>query len=152
MRPDPAIPKPFEKPSDPDATCCWAAINGNECTCWTPVFDAEPARLCDELPDQPAAEKMCHGCAFRKGTGANALMEEGELEVSSLQPFYCHAGMRRVVAWRHEDGRLVDVDPAVWSEQPIMHKGRVYGRDGKPAKVCAGWVADMRKHAIGSDR
>ncbi len=92
---------------------------------------------------------MCHDCAFRPGSPERQGDEryhgsDGKLDelAWSGEPFYCHQGLRRVVAWRHPADVEVpagpdDYDPPVGLTMP-------YQADGTPAEVCAGWAARRR--------
>lgn len=149
MKPDPTIPQPFERPDrDPDdPPCCIGTANGGNCTCWSPVFDHQ-APVQADAPDR-VAEAMCHGCAFRRGSGAQLLAEMEEMDVPPVTHptarFHCHEGLRKVIAWVHEDGRRVDVPADAWSHVGLQVGGRFYAADGLPARVCFGWQRAREK-------
>ena len=120
--------------------CAAAAYHGAEfCTCWEPEYDQ---------PQQPAmagraplATALCADCAYRPGSpersDESSAEHLAELPLTG-HPFYCHQGMRRVVQWRHQDGRTVPADPKDY--QPTFNAGDVPVRaSGAPADICAGW-------------
>lgn len=125
--------------------CCWGdAIAGPEgCTCWVAVFDVEqePLQIAAGA-DIAARTTMCVDCAYRPGSPERedeftevALLDlhtEGEL-------FWCHQGLRAPAWWEHPDGRTVPGSPDDY--QPAQHKGVPYQVNGKPALLCAGWMA-----------
>lgn len=96
--------------------------------------------------------KCCDDCAYRNGSPERA-EEDGtdELLAHAMTPgqeFWCHQGCRRVVAFRHPDGRELpagdgDYRPPVGPEdRPIVWKA-----DGTPGERCAGWAAHASQHA-----
>lgn len=128
---------------DPDlASCCYGAANGgiSACTCWQPVYDVEQAP-----PNLDGVvlirDRACGDCAYRKDSPerAEAYSEEMLLELPATgQPFWCHDGMRRPVAWEHPTLGRVDGDPDDW--QPKIVRGVPFRADGQPALLCAGWA------------
>jgi hypothetical protein len=134
-----------------DVPCCMAgAMRGpRACTCWTPVYDLEQAD--PDLSTQPVTrETCCHDCAYRNGSPERAEGYDGELQdiAGDGSRFACHQGMRRVVAWRHPDGREIPAAEGDY-EPPII--GLVTFRaDGTPADYCAGWAAH-RRALLGAD-
>jgi MoaA/NifB/PqqE/SkfB family radical SAM enzyme len=63
--------------------------------------------------------------------------------------FWCHQGIRRVVEYRHPDGRVYPVPPLAagvdGAYEPPIIDGRPYKADGTPADVCAGWWARFER-------
>lgn len=128
--------------------CCYgAACEGlHRCTCWEPVYsdEQEPPRA--DLPTITRA-KCCHDCAYRNGSPERERGEDEDLRELALAaafdddapPFYCHDGMRRIVAWRHPDGREVPDGPGNYA--PPKSDGRAFRADGTPADRCGGWAA-----------
>jgi hypothetical protein len=129
-----------------EACCCWGAVLNDEwgCDCWVAEFDVEqaPPRPPATVADLRAVDTMCGDCAFRHGSPerADAYSEETLFALAAEgKPFWCHAGMRRPVRWRHPDGRVIDGSPDDW--QPPLLGGVPYRADGSPGLLCAGWVA-----------
>lgn len=121
------------------------------CTCWTPVFDLEQQPIKRFMAPRTRT-KCCGDCAYRNGSPERA--EEGGTEHLQFiaEPdvpasFWCHDGMRKVIAWRHPDGREVKVDPdGVDDFQPPIRENAAGVRccwqvDGTPAARCGGWRA-----------
>lgn len=125
--------------------CCWASINsaGDLCSCWIPVFDVEPS---EALQEGPAAvlRRSCHDCAYRLGSPEREALEGGPPEYGRHQPFLCHQGVPRIVAWQHPAGVRVDVDPLTDDYLPTQRGDRAWRADGSPAELCAGWAATNR--------
>ena len=127
--------------------CCWESVNtgGDRCSCWTPVLDVEPSAELQEGPTG-ARRKACHDCAYRAGSPERA--ELGGLpEYGRHQPFLCHQGVGRIIAWIHPSGARVDVDPALDDYAPTQRGDRAWRSDGSPAELCAGWAAVNRIRA-----
>jgi len=149
---------PDEWPDDaPDELrfCCYGAAMGGprDCTCWRPVYDQEQAETLQLDANHEIGTTRCHDCAYRSDSperGDDSDAEELEGIVYSGQPFFCHQGMRRVVAWRHP-GAGVTIDAPEGDYDPPGAEGRVYKADGSPADVCAGWsnkrLAVLRERA-----
>lgn len=132
--------------------CCWDAVLEGEdgdtaasirgCTCWTPVYDLEQH---DPEPGPPRTRaEQCHDCAYLAATGRepDRYPEQRDrdrlFELGPDEPFYCHVGMRRIVAWEHPDGHRVE---AVQDDYASPVRGRTaYKADGTPADRCAGWA------------
>lgn len=129
--------------------CCFqsASADGDveRCTCWEPVYDHDTQhRPMIGLPPvvRPAA---CWDCAYRPDSAERA---HGEGEALESLPhgrgmFFCHDGIRRAVAYRHQGTGLVR--PAGYGDYqpPIVNNGgdrAPYRADGLPAFVCAGWA------------
>lgn len=136
---------------DPDLPCCYgSALNGpTGCTCWRPVYDLTQT---EPVQGEPVtAGQMCSDCAYRPGSPERnhdprqACSRDGELdEVALRESFWCHAGMRRVVQWRHETLDLV-VDAEGICYEPAIVDGIPYRADGRPADRCAGAAARRRQ-------
>lgn len=134
------------------ASCCYGAVEDGPsgCTCWTPVYDRDQA-----TPDPTVAPKVreqCDDCAFRSDsperTGDDRYVSTDDVPVG--QPFWCHRGMRKPVAWRHPAGIVVEVDGDFY-EPPQRRVGRLgvpYKADGSPGDICAGWAARNREDAV----
>jgi hypothetical protein len=141
---------------DGEAWCCYGAVaRGPEhCTCWQPVYDAEQA----PVVAQPVVvrSERCVDCACRHESPerrADRGEDAPEMQTSwdgvqrlvrDGQPFYCHQGMRRVVAEVHPDGRRREVGAHAY-RPPIAH-GKPRKADGTPADICAGWAALRAAH------
>ena len=152
-------------PGLPDAgqgACCYgAAIYGPErCTCWVPVFDLDQA---EPLVDAPHAVRplMCDDCAYRPGSPERTGDEHASGDAEMLEriaagatPFWCHQGIRRPVAYRHEPSGVEvpadDIGGAELAYRPPVVGGRPHRADGRPADLCAGW--DARRRALATRR
>lgn len=98
-------------------------------------------------PDEiPTAAKCCHDCAYRNGSPERAdEYDEGVLLAHAQiagEEFWCHQGCRRVIAFRHPDGRELpagdgDYRPPIGPEERPV----VWRADGTVAQRCAGWNA-----------
>lgn len=142
-------------PAVDDALCCMgAAVYGPErCTCWRPEYDLEQA---DPRPDTLAGAmpRMCGDCAFRPGSpertnsdGVVADAETLEACVTTGQSFWCHNGLRRVVAYVHEPtGTRWEPPGADAAFTPPIIDGQPYKADGNRGDLCAGYVARRLAH------
>lgn len=128
-----------------EVPCCMSsAMRGpRACTCWEPVFDLEQS---GDLQSGPPAARAarCHDCAYRADSPERADGYGPDLEElgGDGSRFYCHQGMRRAVAYRHPDGRVIPAGDGDY--QPPVVGQRAYRADGAPAELCAGW---RRAHA-----
>ncbi|MFL5309501.1 MAG: hypothetical protein ACJ79H_03500 [Myxococcales bacterium] len=130
-----------------EVPCCMAgAMHGPRgCTCWEPVFDLEQDDALQLAALLPLAVACCHDCAYRNGSperGDGYTEELVDLSGSARDVFACHQGMRRVVAYRHPNGRELPAKPGDY--QPPIVAGRAYKADGSPAELCAGYLAHRR--------
>lgn len=123
--------------ADVDPCCMGTVMSGAAgCTCWVPTYD-----LVQELPrpgEDATRRQRCHDCAFRPDSPERARGDELE----GLDNFHCHQGVRRVVEWRHPDGRVRPGDPADY--HPLLINGHGYKADGSPMDICAGWAQSQR--------
>jgi hypothetical protein len=142
---------PVAPPDAGGGTCCYgAAVDASRCTCWSAVYDLEQQALRPGLPLPPSPLVMCADCAYRPGsperrgdetyTGDVDLLED---LVISGAPFYCHRGIRRIVAWQHPEGVEIPGHPGAY-DPPIV-KSVPYRADGAPANLCAGWLLRRAK-------
>jgi hypothetical protein len=139
----------LELPDAGEGLCCMgAAVYGPErCTCWEPIYD-RPQQPPDEAAEGEAQPRPCRDCAYRPGSpersGAEHVTgDQGLLDslVVNGRPFYCHAGMRRVLALVHgPTGVRVERGPDAYDPATGTDR-RVYQADGQPALVCGGWLA-----------
>jgi hypothetical protein len=127
------------------------------CTCWEPVFDVDQAEpQLRELGGDSAGNKIpanvttrhqrCGDCAFRRDSPERSeVYTEEELLclAESGEPFWCHDGMRRPIAYRHSDLGDVPASPDDW--QPPTAGGVPFRADGRPGLLCAGWAAETRR-------
>lgn len=122
------------------------------CTCWVPEYDKPQSEHLQSGP-LAARKRMCADCAFRSGSPERssdtrmALAGEGEMDaqVASAAGFMCHDGMRKVLAWVHAPSgvRVVeDVD----AYRPPKNHNHAWRADGRPALMCAGYMAARAKH------
>lgn len=146
---------PEQEQAITDAGCCiGSGVYGpHRCTCWEPVYD---------IPEQgdptpaPAAtrDQMCQDCAYRPdspertGDPHQKAAAPGELDrIAHESTFWCHTGMRRLVAYEHPIvGRVA---PRGVSYDPPSIDAVPYKADGTPADRCAGWAA--RRVQLGLD-
>ncbi len=132
-----------------DVCCAGAAMFGvHRCTCWEPVYDLEqqPLEGDGEPPTEiPTRAKCCHDCAYRNGSPEKEAGDGEWLDDLAAMPgreFWCHQGVRRVVAFRHPDGRELPAGegdyrpPQGPRERPVIWKA-----DGTVGERCAGWAA-----------
>lgn len=152
--------------ADDEMPCCMAsAMRGpRACTCWEPVYDLEQAEAVAKFgrdPDLPGVvhegptmktrETCCHDCAYRNDSPERAEGYDEELrDVAGTvgDVFACHEGMRRVVSWRHPDGRELPAGDGDYA--PPMIGGVAFKADGTSADLCAGWAAH-RRGLLGGD-
>lgn len=139
------------------AFCCeGAAMYGPErCTCWTPVFDLEETEP-DTTTVAGARTEPCADCAYRpdsperNGSDAYALSEPGELDrlVETGQPFWCHVGMRKPIAYEHPAGIRITAHEDHY--QPPILNGVPYTAAGAAGSLCAGWLARRLRQMTGN--
>jgi hypothetical protein len=141
----------------PDAgngMCCdGAAVMGPQyCTCWERVYDLEQQ---PPAPDVPAARgTMCADCAYRPGSPERSgdTRYTGDQDtlngiVRTGQAFFCHQGMRRIVALVHPSGARVDVGEAhPGAYDPPIEDSQPYKADGTPGDLGGGWTARRVHH------
>lgn len=82
----------------------------------------------------PVEATVCCDSASYNGLRACTCPGRGE-------PFWCHDGIRRPVAWRHPNLPGVVIPGSPSDYQPPMIGGVPFRADGRPAALCAGWVA-----------
>lgn len=126
------------------ADCCEGAREHGTlyCTCWEPVFDVDQAE-----PEQgPSAlrSRCCQDCAFKPDSPEANVdyhpTDRDELMANARaggERFLCHNGMRRILSWRHPDGREVEAVPGDYA--PTMVGWHGAKADGSPAEVCGGY-------------
>lgn len=82
--------------------------------------------------------KCCHDCAYRQGSPERTRGED--LAEFNAGIFYCHEGMRRIIAYEHPDGRRIEEENPGAYDPPTI--GEIaYQASGAPAKRCAGWAS-----------
>lgn len=148
--PDALMPEAW-KDDDVYGYCCMgAAMRGAiYCTCWEEVYDleqSEPVELVSQ--DQCVVRtSSCSDCAYRSDSPERSdggYVEENLLALpDSGSVFWCHTGMRRLVAFVHPDGRRIDVPDKVefHSYDPLRINNVPYKADGTPGEICGGWAA-----------
>jgi hypothetical protein len=127
-----------------------ALYGPQRCTCWEPVFDLEQREITPGLPLPPIPVQMCQDCAYRPHSperegedgyaGDRDLLDE---LVRNREPFYCHRGIRKPVAYKHPVGAEAPGHPAAYD--PPTRDGVPYKADGTPANLCAGWLLRCAK-------
>lgn len=131
--------------------CCdgYANRGPGHCTCWEPVYDLEQQPIQQGAPNQRAS--MCGDCAFRadspERTGDPRFECSGDGDLDDLVydlrcGFYCHQGMRRIVAHVHPSGARVEAPPGGYA--PPINGPLSWQADGSPAEHCAGLAARRR--------
>lgn len=97
------------------------------------------------LPLPPVPCVLCADCAYRPDSPERSgdetyqgAGEELDRIVQAGEPFYCHQGIRRVVALRHPSGVEVPSHPGDY--QPPIVRGFPWKADGTPASICVGWL------------
>jgi hypothetical protein len=128
--------------------CCWGVVNSGdhrECSCWEPIYDLEQ----EPVVEAPAGCRtlQCVDCAYRVDSperqgDESVVGDDYELEriVRLGEPFWCHQGMRRPIAFVHYPTGIVVPGEAA-NYRPPMRERRPYKADGTPADICAGWAA-----------
>lgn len=128
-----------------EVPCCMAsAMRGpRACTCWRPVFDLDQA---EPIPgSEPAVRaQCCDDCAYRNGSPERADGYTDDLKdlAGGQSSFACHKGMRRVILWRHPDGRELPAGEGDY--HPPIIGAVAFKADGTPADLCAGWNSHRR--------
>lgn len=135
--------------------CCdgYAYFGPENCTCWERVYDLEqvdPQTSCAvETRDRP-----CSDCAFRPGSPERTDSDHAVAGATDLlrivhdqdRAFWCHDGMRRIIALAHPNGHRVDIiarDGVTPYDPPIIDSVP-YRSDGRPGLSCAGLAAARR--------
>jgi len=132
------------RPGDNERWCCMGAVSAGRCTCWEPVYDTEQA---PEIPNlRPVVRPTpCSNCACRGDKrGADdydAALEDMRRRAAVGKPFYCHAGMRMVLAHVHPDGSRIETGDEWYFDAPWSKAGHPLKTDGSPADLCTGWAA-----------
>lgn len=150
--------------------CCMGAAEDGPagCTCWAPVYDQEQQPTLWNLQPGQRTE-MCGDCAYRpdsperQGDDRQACSDPGELDDLARGdiPFWCHVGLRKPVAYRHEtlgivvpadvdayDPPLVILEVKAWDDGQVVHRMKVPVKaDGSAGDRCAGWAARKKQLA-----
>lgn len=133
-------------PDAGEGGCCMgAAVYGpDRCTCWEPVYDQEQHEVVQSEPIPRS--KPCDDCAFRSDSPESNGDDRYEpYEFTPKQAFFCHGGMRRIVAYRHPTGVSVPADTEDrWKPPQIGNV--VFKASGEPAEICAGWAVRKELH------
>lgn len=133
---------PGVEDSEHDICCMGAVMRGAAyCTCWDPIFNLEQAAA-DTSTTPTIRQKCCQDCAYRQGSPERE-RDDGELDEIVAHPdrtFWCHQGMRKVVAWHHPDGRELPAGPED-DYKPLIVGEVPYLADGTAGERCAGWAA-----------
>lgn len=139
-----------ELPDTGEVCCMGVAVYGPErCTCWEDECDQEQA----PVQQGPVMQRstMCTDCAFRKDSPERAGDEryqhagvEGLADLlSDGGAFFCHQGMRKKLALVHPTGARVVITTDAYD--PAQTSRHAFKADGRPADLCAGWCATMRR-------
>lgn len=155
--PNIGTPEPSELDDDPSVaeslrefgTCCMGEAGMGRCTCWEPVYSEPQAPPADPFPPPSVRSACCGTCGVVDG-----LTEELGIETAALvgRPFFCHQGFRRILEYRHPDGRT---RPARGEHDYPESQGHYIDAggyripiraDGQPAQLCAAWARWARPH------
>lgn len=135
-----------------ESVACWGDENGGpHCSCWVPTYSELQQELDTSLRPQVRASP-CESCACRVPGGQlrdgspipddlpgayDAMLDN----LARRKPFYCHSGMRLIVAEFHPQlGVTREVD---WHPVPPTVEGIPYKADGTPCDFCAAWAAQI---------
>ncbi|MCB1147360.1 MAG: hypothetical protein KDK38_11195 [Leptospiraceae bacterium] len=124
--------------------CCYGYIqNGPRgCNCWHPVYDLEQNKIYDtEQPVINVRKKKCNDCAFKH----NSPEYQDDSIYNIRGNFYCHQGMRKIIAWKHENGDIVNHNVNCDDYDPPIKKNIPYTANGSPAKICRGWYSRNKR-------
>ncbi len=149
------VPPDWAGPADQVPCCLGTAASGwDSCTCWEPIYDPpEQARMLrGEVTVMPT---MCADCAYRPGSpermgNPDAAADGYDLDDLAImgERFWCHDGMRRLVAMRHGGtGEVIPVTGQAHYDPPIDCLGIPRRADGSPGSLCAGWEARRKAWA-----
>jgi hypothetical protein len=142
----PNLPGWEEAPDDFPVCCDGVAIDGPKgCTCWEPVFNLEQQPVVLPVVEPTTRTKCCTRCAYRVGSPERERGEWDDLMdiAGGRETFWCHEGMRRVIAWRHPVHGLRPAEPGDY--RPHIGMRLAFRADGTPAARCAGWDAHRRR-------
>lgn len=137
----------FDWPDAGHGACCVGAAMGgpSSCTCWEAVYDLEQADP-DSDTSPGVRSAPCDDCAYRPDSperqgAAHVKGDEAMLQaiVESGQPFWCHQGMRRPVAYVHPSGARFVPTGLEAAYAPPDDGGIPLRADGTPADICHGW-------------
>lgn len=129
-----------------DDPCCWGAVMGTACTCWSEVLNVTPD---DDVQEGPNAiqRRRCGDCAYRRDSPERA--DDTPLPTDPGHVFWCHsprdgkvAGMPYVAAYQHDETGEVRQAEHGDSYQPFRREDRVWNADGTPGTLCAGWAGE----------
>jgi len=140
-----------------DGACCpGVATSVLDCTCWEQVYDVDQVPLVD-LPGTVIPEVMprgCHDCAYRADSPERSGAPEVSGDAKFLQriveagePFWCHDGMRQVIALTHPTGARIELPREVAYAPPIRN-AVPHRANGQPGALCAGWSARRLRHVL----
>lgn len=136
-------PTVYPPPAD-DIPCCYGSIDGpDQCACWQPVYDTDQQETRGGSMVQ-ARTVPCHDCAYRPDSPEQR--DCVPLPGRSRGVFWCHQGMRRIVGWRHPDGRYAPAGAGAY-DPPSLAGGAVpLKADGETADLCAGWLSQAAEN------
>lgn len=145
----------------PDGVPCCAAsamLGPERCTCWENVHNTEQAPPRFDVPIE-TRDRLCRDCAFRPGSPERTSADAADCDADDLavivadatQSFWCHDGLRSIVALQHPGGMRIAHDPVdgVVGYDPLIVDGVPYRADGRPGLRCAGLAAARRAAARG---
>lgn len=115
---------------------------------WAVEFAAPAGSLSTTRRPQPclsirAGMRIHHtsrtGQHLAGGTDAYECRTDGDLRVN-VPRFFCHDGVRRILAWDHPDGTRIVLPPEEIDHIGDANMGRTFKADGKPLDICHGWA------------
>jgi hypothetical protein len=137
------LPEDLDEDDPRNVLCCaGAAMRGpGSCTCWEPVYDVVQELIVEGPPETRG--ELCGDCAFRKDSPER---RRGD-DPADLGSFWCHQGVRLIVAYVHPDGRRREAhreEGVPMDYDPVKRPGLIYRADGQPGQRCAGWARANR--------
>jgi hypothetical protein len=105
-----------------------------DCTCWAPIYDTP-----EQEPLLPGGAEvmptMCADCAYRPGSPERMGNPDASADGHDLDDlaiggtrFWCHDGMRRIVAMRHTGtGEAVELTGQHHYDPPHLSRGCAFG-------------------------
>lgn len=142
-------------------SCCigHAVYGPGGCTCWEPVYD-QPQAPHNGSFDAAKRPTLCHDCAYRNGSpervgakGYSGNEEMLEELVATGRPFWCHQGLRKIVAWEHPNGMTIPAHDAAYDPLEVRSESGaiVVKADGTPGDLCGGWCAKRKRKEPSND-
>lgn len=124
--------------------CCIGAAAMGRCTCWEPIYGEKQARPKGECAPPKPRVGCCGTCGAVDGMTEELGIDDA---AATGRAFYCHIGLRRIVAWRHPDGRTKPGAAFGYVEAFGTCNGAkvLLKADGTTADLCGAWVKWARE-------